>query len=187
MPFSLQSDFLLSISTGRPIKIWQCSVRIENMSVHLQYLKHLQRRRLCTVVCVWMWMRYASSSQNWETTYRIDAAHVYLKVKSVLHNKYGGRGSDTRRLVVYDQMRSEGHHGPGFDLTALFTVMHSSLSYLKLERLCFTCSGCKSLSLRQQTGPLSFAFLRSSALRSKPKANSNQSHTATPANTYSTM
>lgn len=62
---------------------------------------------------------------------------MYLHVKVSATQEIGERGSNTSRLVVCDQMRSEGHEEPGFALTALFTVMRSSVNYLKLERVCF--------------------------------------------------
>lgn len=60
---------------------------------------------------------------------------MYLHVKVSATQEIGERGSNTSRLVVCDQMRSEGHEEPGFALTALFTVMRSSVNYLKLERV----------------------------------------------------
>lgn len=62
---------------------------------------------------------------------------MYLHEKVSATQEIGERGSNTSRLVVCDQMRSEGHEEPGFALTALFTVMRSSVNYLKLERVCF--------------------------------------------------
>lgn len=44
-------------------------------------------------------------------------------------------------------MRSERHDEPGYDLTALFTLMHSSVDYLKLKRFCLTCTSGQQLDL----------------------------------------
>lgn len=95
-----------------------------------------------------------------------------------------GEGPQTHVGLVYDQRRSEGHDEPGCDLTALFTVMHSLVSYLKPERFCLTCTSGQHLNLL--TGPSPFALSISSVL-SKRSKKSNQTHTETPANTYCTM
>ena len=61
-----------------------------------------------------------------EATYQI--CYVYLSGLSVVYNKWW-RGTAG--------LRSERHDEPGSDLKALFTVMHSSVSFLKLERVLF--------------------------------------------------
>lgn len=118
---------------------------------------------------------------------------MYLNVKSVLHNKWG-RGAAPQTHVglgVCDQTRSERHDEPGSDLTALFTVMHSSVSFLKLERFCLTCTSGQqvdlSLCVWNDRRASLLCIFASSVLTSKPKAKSNQTHTETPANTNCTM
>lgn len=112
------------------------------MSVHFQYLKHLQCRHLCTLVCVGlheMPRHYEWDTQqllkSWENVPK-PTQKMCVSVLSQCYTKRGrGAASQTHvGQIVYDQIRSEGHDEPGYDPTALFTVMHSSVSYLKLER-----------------------------------------------------
>lgn len=66
-----------------------------------------------------------------------------------------------------------GHNESGSDLTALFTVMHPSLSYLKLYRLCVTCLSGQRVDLshaRVVSGRRAPSPFINPVLRSKPKS-----------------
>lgn len=135
------------------------------MSLHLQYLKHLQCRQLCTVLCVskmtsvWMGCTYQMCTSMLGWCYR----------------RNEGRGLWTHSgLVIQDCMTSDRHNKPGCDLTALFTVMRSSLNYVTIGRFCL--SSFKHSWAPAATTPspvISFSVLII--------------HTETPANTNCTM
>lgn len=60
-------------------------------------------------------------------------------------------------IGVCDLTGSEQHDEPGSDLTALFTVMHTSVSYLKLKRVCLTCTSGQQVDLKQTDASLCFS------------------------------
>lgn len=147
------------------------------MSVHLQYLKHLQCRQLCTLVCVWM---YGMTCQyEWDTqTYQTYAKDVYLNVKSVLHKKWGRGATDTCRssgLWPNEVRRTRWTRiWPDSIIYthALFSELYNDWKVL-FDLYKQTASWAPPL-----TGPLSFELSISSILISKPRAQSN--HTKKP-------
>lgn len=124
----LSSNSNPSFSAAQPIKIWHYSTHIQNMSVHLQYLPHLQCQRSGSLVLVWTHvLRSANSSSN--HTWRYNMQRMSSSTWRGCCRRAEARGQRSRHMEVMNVVSWWGG-GHVHVLMWLFTLMNSSLEPL---------------------------------------------------------